>query len=91
MTTQLRPWWGNEKTKSMAWLGLFLPGLSCYAYFLSLHLNQYPEVEGSQVERFSFKLDKIIPVDAKVRNSLYISSLDELEITETYTCSTPSF
>lgn len=59
---------------SVAWLGLFLPGLMCYVYFLSQHLNQYDEVPNSFVERFSSKLDEIIPPGAKVRwNAQFLS------------------
>lgn len=47
-------------------MGLFLPALALYVHFLSLHLNQYPEVEGSSIERLSSKIDDIVPVDAKV-------------------------
>eukprot|EP00752_Nemacystus_decipiens_P007272 g6509.t1 len=60
-------WWKPEKGGSVAWLGLFLPGLLCYLHFLMLHLNQYPEAEGSEIHaNVPAKLDEIIPPGAKV-------------------------
>lgn len=60
-------WWKPEKGASVAWLGLFVPGLICYLHFLMLHLNQYPEVEGSEIHaKIPAKLDEIIPPGAKV-------------------------
>lgn len=62
-------WWKPDKFASVTWLGLFMPGLVCFLHFLSMHLNQYAEVKGSKIERYSQKLDDIIPKDAKVRTS----------------------
>lgn len=63
-------WWKPEKEKvaSVAWLGLFLPGLLCYLHFLLQYLNQYPEVEGSEISASvpRGRLDEIIPPGAKV-------------------------
>ncbi|CAM9852338.1 unnamed protein product [Pylaiella littoralis] len=60
-------WWRPEKAASVAWLGLFLPGLVCYVHFLLQHLNQYHEVEGSAIHvKMKGKLDQIIPRGAKV-------------------------
>lgn len=61
-------WWKLENGASVAWLGLFVPGFLCYLHFLMLHLNQYPEVEGSEIlANVPKKLEEIIPPGAKVR------------------------
>lgn len=63
----MTPWWKPEKGASVAWLGIFLPGLLCFLHFLMLHLNQYPEVEGSEIRaNVQGELDKIIPPGATV-------------------------
>ncbi|CAM9116579.1 unnamed protein product, partial [Hapterophycus canaliculatus] len=60
-------WWKPEKPASVAWIGLFLPGLMCYLHFLLQYLNRYPEVDGSTIMRLiPEKLDEIIPLGAKV-------------------------
>lgn len=61
------PWWKPNSYASIAWLGLFLPALACYLHFLSVHLNTYPEVQGSSIERYGLALNEIIPAGAKVR------------------------
>lgn len=64
---ETRAWWKVKNAASIAWLGFFVPGMFCYLYFLSVHLNQYEEVKDSKIERLSPKLDAIIPEGAKVR------------------------
>lgn len=64
------PWWKPDSYASVAWLGLFLPALACYLHFLSVHLNTYPEVAESSIERLSDALNEIIPVGAKVQTLL---------------------
>ncbi|CAM9264933.1 unnamed protein product [Laminaria digitata] len=60
-------WLRRAKNPSTTWLALFVPGLLCYLHFLSVYLNEYPEVQDSSIERLvSGKLDDIIPRDAKV-------------------------
>ncbi|CAM9164413.1 unnamed protein product [Ectocarpus sp. 6 AP-2014] len=59
--------WKPENAASIAWIGLFLPGLCCYLHFLLQHLNQYPEVAGSSIKRLvPEQLDDIIPRGATV-------------------------
>ena len=63
----MNAWWRLAKNPSITWLTLFVPGLLCYLHFLSLYLNEYPEVQNSSIERLvGAKLDDIIPRDAKV-------------------------
>lgn len=63
----MNAWWKPDKPASVAWIGLFLPGLMCYLHFLLQYLNRYPEVDGSTIMRLiPGKLDEIIPLGAKV-------------------------
>lgn len=75
-----RSWWMEERVLSLAWLVLFLPALACYTYFLSMHLNQYPEVEGSLVERLNPSLGQIIPVGAKVYDQYGLKPNKTMEV-----------
>lgn len=51
---------------SIGWFGTILPGLASFVYVIMLYANQYPEANGSRVERVGSRLEEIIPEGSKV-------------------------